>query len=244
MPRNVERCATGPRTRDGTWAGGGGAGATRGSVRVPLPVQESSGGVGGKSKVRYGWKSWGREDEVMGEEEWREEMGGGFSLDEGPRLSEGLRVQTFLELFGKQLSTASYLKVCLSLQWRSVQPFVSLPSSLMLRARARSLVPLSSPLSLSLVSLLHSSLSHFALISHLSLSPSLPSSLPPSLPPPSLPYISDIRKQLDSRAPTSSSRALQSLGCLPRRCGECTSCRISLISSTFRCAWRARDIPG
>ena len=140
-PRNVERCALGPRIRNqhynehwvGAAVGAEKAGATRGSVRVPLPVYESAGAekklkeiidaamedgnideqeqkkiddakrelekIGG-SKVRYGWRSWGRE-----------EIGVGFSLEEGPQLSEGLRVRMFLELFGMTLATVSYLKV-------------------------------------------------------------------------------------------------------------------------------------
>lgn len=147
-PRNVERCALGPRIRNQHWFGAAvgaeRAGATRASVRVPLPVYESAAAekklkeiidaamedgnidekeqkqiddakrelekIGG-SKVRYGWKSWGREDEVMGEKEWREEVGVGFSLEEGPKLSEGLRVRIFLELLGKTLASVSYLKV-------------------------------------------------------------------------------------------------------------------------------------
>ena len=151
-PRNVERCALGPRIRNqhynehwvGAAVGAEKAGATRGSVRVPLPVYESAvaekklkeiidaamedGNIDeeeqkkiddakrelekiGGSKVRYGWRSWGREDEVKGEKEWREEIGVGFSLEEGPQLSEGLRVRMFLELFGMTLATVSYLKV-------------------------------------------------------------------------------------------------------------------------------------
>ena len=106
---------------------GGGGALLRGLVREPDALLDHGGQQGPSTrmtgrKVRYGWRSWGR-----GDEDAEPEIGG--FAGSGGGLTEGLRVRTFLELHGLQLSSVTYLQEVirhasenLGLAWLAASP--------------------------------------------------------------------------------------------------------------------------
>jgi len=114
----ITRCAGG---------GGGGGELGRGWVCVPDPVSERGTGATAGAKARYGWRSWGREEEVEGGRERADDeasaaiptsprQGGLLAQAHAPppRMTASQRVRVFLELHGTHLITVSYLKQAIS----------------------------------------------------------------------------------------------------------------------------------